>query len=248
MIRTKKGGGRSAFDAGNTRAMIEQRPGTGPAIVFLPGYASDMAGTKALAVDGWAAGRGHACTRFDYRGCGRRDGTFADFTLEDWRDDALEAIDATPGPVILIGSSMGGWLMLLAALARPAKVAGLIGIAAAPDFTDWGYDDVQRASFARGEDVFEPSPYGEPMLTTARFWASGQRHLLLDAAIAIDAPVRLIHGQCDADVPWETSLRIAERVRSADVQVALVKDGGHRLSRPQDIALLIATLEGLLTP
>jgi pimeloyl-ACP methyl ester carboxylesterase len=227
--------------------MIERRPGTGPALVFLPGYASDMTGSKALALDAWAAGRGHACTRFDYRGCGSRGGDFAAFTLEDWLADAIEAIDATPGPVILIGSSMGGWLMLLAALARAATVAGLIGIAAAPDFTDWGYDETQKAMFARGEDVFEPSPYGEPMQTTAGFWASGERHRLLDAPIAIDAPVRLLHGQRDADVPWETALRIAEHVRSADVQVTLVKDGDHRLSRPQDIALLIATLEGLLS-
>ncbi len=222
------------------------RPGTGPAIVFLPGYASDMTGSKALAIDGWAATRGHACTRFDYRGCGTSGGAFGDYSLDDWLDDALAAIDATEGRVILIGSSMGGWLMLRAALARADRVNGLIGIAAAPDFTDWGYDDAQKAAFARGEDVFEPSPYGDDMRTTARFWASGQRALLLNDEIAIDAPVRLIHGQCDADVPWDVSLRIAERVRSADVQVTLVKVGDHRLSRPQDIALLIATLEGLL--
>jgi len=223
------------------------RPGNAPALVFLPGYASDMAGTKALALDEWAAARGHALTRFDYRGCGSRGGSFADFTLDDWLADALEAIDATPGPVIVIGSSMGGWLMLLAALARPARVVGLIGIAAAPDFTEWGYDDAQKAAFERGEDVLEPSPYGEPMLTTARFWASGQNHLLLGAPIPIDSPVRLIHGQRDADVPWERSLEIAAKVRSADVQVALVKDGDHRLSRPQDIALLTATVEGMLS-
>lgn len=231
--------------------MIAHRPGTGngdsPALVFLPGYASDMTGTKALALDGWAAARGRAMTRFDYRGCGARGGVFADFTLDDWLADALEAIDATPGRVVLIGSSMGGWLMLLAALARPAKMAGLVGIAAAPDFTDWGYDAAQKGAFARGEDVLEPSPYGEPMLTTAKFWASGQQRLLLGEPIRIDAPMRLIHGQADADVPWETSLQIAAQVRSANVQVSLVKDGDHRLSRPQDIALLIATVEGLLS-
>lgn len=205
-----------------------------------------MTGTKALAVDAWAAARGHACTRFDYRGCGQRSGAFADFTLEDWRDDAIEAIDATPGPVILVGSSMGGWLMLLAALARPEKIAGLVGIAAAPDFTSWGFSDTQKAAFAQGQDVRVPSPYGEPMLTTAQFWASGQRNLLLAAPIEIDVPVRLIQGQQDDDVPWRTALTLAERLRSADVQVTLAKDGDHRLSRPQDIALLIVTLEGLL--
>jgi len=206
-----------------------------------------MSGTKALALDAWAGARGHAMTRFDYRGCGSRGGNFTDFTLDDWLADALEAIDATVGPVILTGSSMGGWLMLLAALARPAKVAGLIGIAAAPDFTEWGYDEAQKAALERGENVLEPSPYGDPMLTTAAFWTAGQSHLLLGASIAIDAPVRLIHGQCDEDVPWETSLKVAARLCSADVQVTLVKDGDHRLSRPQDIALLIAITEGLLS-
>jgi pimeloyl-ACP methyl ester carboxylesterase len=233
-----------AFEPSPMRAV---RPGAGPALVFLPGYASDMTGTKALALDAWAAGRGHACTRFDYRGCGGQPGDFAAFTLDDWRDDALAAIDATSGKVILVGSSMGGWLMLLAALARPEKLAGLVGIAAAPDFTQWGFDDAQKAAFARGEDLDQPSPYGEPMLTTARFWASGQSALMLNKAIAITAPVRLIHGQRDADVPWETSVQIAARLHSDDVQVTLVKDGDHRLSRPQDIALLIATIEGLLS-
>jgi pimeloyl-ACP methyl ester carboxylesterase len=226
---------------------IAHRPGTCPAVVFLPGYASDMAGTKALAIDGWAAARGHGCTRFDYRGCGARGGDFTAFTLDDWLDDALAAIDATPGKVILAGSSMGGWLMLRAALVRADKVAGLIGIAPAPDFTQWGFSEAQKAAFARGEDLREPSPYGEPMLTTARFWASGQTALLLDGPIAITAPVRLIHGQRDDNVPWEISMRIAERLHSDDVQVMLVKAGDHRLSRPQDISLLIATLEGLLS-
>lgn len=234
---------------GDLTPALVKRPGGGPAIVFLPGYASDMAGTKALALDDWAAARGHALTRFDYRGCGTSGGDFADQTLDSWLDDALAAIDATPGPVVLVGSSMGGWLMLRAALARPERVCALVGIAAAPDFTDWGFDAAQKAAFVRGEDLVEPSPYGPPMLTTARFWASGEAARLLDgaSAIAIDIPVRLIHGQCDADVPFDISLRIADRLRSPDVQTILIKDGDHRLSRPQDIALLIATLEGLLT-
>ncbi len=230
-----------------TRSPPVNRQRNGPALVFLPGYASDMAGTKALALDAWAARRGRSLTRFDYRGCGGRAGAgdFASFTLDDWLQDALDAIDSTPGQVILIGSSMGGWLMLLAARARPQKVGGLIGIAAAPDFTEWGYDDAQKAAFTRGEDVIVESLYGPPLLTSSCFWSSGQNRLLLSAPILIDVPVRLIHGQRDADVPWQTALSIARCLCSADVQVLLVKDGDHRLSRPQDIALLIATIEGM---
>ncbi len=224
---------------------VRRRSGTGPAIVFLPGYASDMAGSKALALDDWAAHNGRAFVRFDYRGCGESPGAFEDFTLEDWRDDALAVIDATEGPVVLVGSSMGGWIMLLAALARPGRVAALVGIAAAPDFTDWGFDDAQQAMLVADGRIIESSPYGPPMVTTQRFWESGQRNLLLDAEIALEVPVRLLQGQHDADVPWQQALVLAGALRSADVQVTLIKDGEHRLSRPQDIALLISTIESL---
>ncbi len=229
-----------------TAIATARRDGAGPALVFLPGYASDMTGAKAVALDHWAATHGHRCTRFDYGGCGASGGAFADQTLDDWLSDVLLVIDATPGRVILIGSSMGGWLMLRAALARPARVAGLIGIAAAPDFTDWGFTPGQREAFARGEDLVEPSPYGPPMLTTARFWTSGANHLLLHDTIAIDVPVRLLQGQRDADVPWNHALTLAQRLHAADVQTVLVKDGDHRLSRACDVALLIATVEALM--
>jgi pimeloyl-ACP methyl ester carboxylesterase len=224
---------------------VRRRAGRGPAVIFLPGYASDMAGSKALALDAWAARTGRSFIRFDYRGCGESSGAFEAFTLEDWRDDALAVIDATQGPIVLVGSSMGGWIMLLAAVARPERVTALVGIAAAPDFTQWGFNEAQKALLATDGRIAEPSPYGAPMITTRSFWESGQRNLLLGGEIALDMPVRLLQGQCDADVPWQTALTLAERLRSADVQVTLVKGGDHRLSRPQDIALLVATIESL---
>jgi pimeloyl-ACP methyl ester carboxylesterase len=224
----------------------QRRAGDSPTIVFLPGYASDMDGTKALALDEWAGKKGRAMVRFDYRGCGKSGGDFEDYTLEDWRDDALRVIDATDGPVVLVGSSMGGWLMLLAALANPGKVVGLVGIAAAPDFTEWDFDGDRRNTLVHAGRIAEPSPYGGTTVYTHAMWQSGQRNLLLDAPIALDCPVRLIHGQADPDVPWQVSLDLAARLRSDDVQVTLVKDGDHRLSRPQDIKLLIATVKKLL--
>lgn len=222
---------------------VHCREGRGPTVIFLSGYGSDMMGSKALALDGWASRTGRAFVRFDYRGCGDSTGVFEDLTLEDWRDDALAVIGSVSGPVMLVGSSMGGWIMLLAALARPERVAGLVGVAAAPDFTDWGFDAAQKDVLVSDGRLVEPSPYGAPMVTTSSFWEAGQRNLLLGGEIAIDAPVRLLQGQCDADVPWQTALTLADRLRSADVQVTLVKSGDHRLSRPQDIDLLIATIE-----
>lgn len=222
-------------------------PGTGPALVFLPGYMSDMAGGKATAVFDWAALQGRACLLLDYSGCGESDGDFADGTLSRWRDEVLAVIGAyCEGPVVLIGSSMGGWLMLLAGLALGERVAGLVGIAAAPDFTEWGTTAQQKAELAAGRTVYEDNPYGpDPTPTHARFWADGQAQRLLDGPIAIDCPVRLIHGQRDPDVPWDLSLRLAQALRSADVQVTLIKDGDHRLSRDADIALLLRTLAAL---
>jgi len=229
------------------RIAFRHLPGTGPTLVFLPGYMSDMAGGKATAVFDWAVAQGRACLLLDYSGCGQSDGDFADGTLTRWRDEVLALIDVqAPGPVVLVGSSMGGWLMLLVGLALGERLAGLIGIAAAPDFTDWGYDADQQALLAAGQTVLEDNPYGpEPTPTHAAFWADGQAQRLLDRPIALTCPVRLLHGQRDPDVPWELALTLAEQLHSDDVQVVLIKDGDHRLSRDGDIALLLRTISEL---
>jgi pimeloyl-ACP methyl ester carboxylesterase len=230
------------------RLACRRRPGRGPALVFLPGYRSDMEGGKATALDAWAAAQGRAMLRFDYAGCGASEGAFEAQSLAGWRDDALAAIDSLGGErAVLVGSSMGGWLMLLAALARPERVAALVGIAAAPDFTDWGFSDEQKSAIREQGRLEEASPYDQtPYVTTRIFWESGESLKLLDREIPVDCPVRLLHGLADADVPWRISLALAERLRSADVQAILVKDGDHRLSREQDIALLLATVEKLM--
>lgn len=230
-----------------TRIAFRHAPGTGPTLVFLPGYMSDMAGGKACAVFDRAVAQGRACLLLDYSGCGQSDGDFADGSLTRWRDEVLALIAAqAAGPVVLIGSSMGGWLMLLVGLALGDRLAGLVGIAAAPDFTDWGYDEAQRAKLAAGKTVFEDNPYGpEPTPTHAAFWADGQAQRLLGGPIALTCPVRLLHGQRDPDVPWELALTLAEQLHSDDVQVTLIKDGDHRLSRDGDIALLLWTISEL---
>lgn len=234
--------------ADGVRLAYSRQEGKGPTVVFLSGYMSDMTGGKALALDAWAAGKGRAYLRFDYGGCGASEGRFEDQTLAGWLADALLLIDTLiEGPVVLVGSSMGGWLMLLAALARPERVVGLIGIAAAPDFTDWGYTQEQKLEILSSGRLEQASPYGpEPTVVTKAFWQSGEAHRLLHGPIAIDCPVRFLHGQRDTDVPWHYSTHLASLLRSDDVQVVLVKDGDHRLSREQDIALLLRTTETLL--
>ena len=235
------------FEVGpNLQLAFRYRAGRGPVIVFLPGYMSDMEGGKATALDNWAEAKGRALLRFDYSGCGLSDGEFEAQTLAGWRDDALAMIDRVEGPVILVGSSMGGWLMLLAALARPERVEALVGIAAAPDFTDWGFDEAQKRILREEGRLEQPSPYGEgPYVTTRAFWESGEGLKLLQGPIAIRCPVRLLHGLEDPDVPWQVSLRVVERLESADARATLVKGGDHRLSRPADIALLIETIQSL---
>lgn len=218
-------------------------PGRGPTTVFLPGFRSDMAGGKAVAMEAWCRARGQACLRLDYAGHGASDGAFTDGTIGTWTQDALSVIDAqTTGPLLLVGSSMGGWIALLIALARPARMAGLIGIAAAPDFTEalmWdAMMPAERARLLADGVLLTPSQYGEPTPVTLRLIEDGRRHLLMHGPIGIRCPVRLLHGQRDPDVPWETSVRLSERLESRDVQVTLVKDGDHRLSREQDLVVL----------
>ena len=221
--------------------------GSGPALVFLPGYMSDMAGGKAGAVFDWAVAQGRECLLLDYSGCGESPGDFADGTLSRWRDEVVALVSALcANRVVLVGSSMGGWLMLLAALAMPQRIAALVGIAAAPDFTAWGFSDEQQAELLAGETVLEENAYGpQPTPTFPGFWADGQANLLLGSEIPLDCPVRLLHGQQDPDVPWELALRLSAALRSADVQVTLVKDGDHRLSRDCDIARLLQTIAAL---
>jgi pimeloyl-ACP methyl ester carboxylesterase len=231
-----------------TRLAYRLTPGRGPALIFFPGYRSDMQGSKAIALEAWAVRTGHPFLRFDYSGCGESDGAFEDETLQTWLADALCIIEhVLSGTVILIGSSMGGWLAVHAARALGGAVKGLVGIAAAPDFTDWGFTDAEKHILRDRGRLERPSDYSdEPMVTTDALWQSGAGLRVLGSPIALACPVRLIQGQCDRDVPWKTALQLAEDLRSADVQVILVKDGDHRLSRDQDIALLTRIVSDLL--
>lgn len=234
--------------ADGQRIAYRYAEGKGPALVFLPGYMSDMDGGKATSIFAAAQEERRACLLLDYSGCGQSSGEFADGSLSIWRDDVLALIDACiDGQVVIIGSSMGGWLMLLVAEALGNRLAGVVGIAAAPDFADWGYSDDQKSQLASGVTIYEDNLYGpEPTPTHAKFWQDAMAHIRLTGPIDIAAPVRLLHGQCDADVPWQVSMQLAERLRSDDIQIALVKDGDHRLSREQDIALLHRQVWSLL--
>lgn len=232
------------------RLAFHHSPGTGPTIVFLPGYASDMTGTKAVALEAWARARGQGYLRFDYGGCGQSEGAFEDQTLAGWRDDVLLMIDrVAQGPVLLVGSSMGGWLALLAARARPERLAGLVLIAPAPDFTDWGFTGDEKIALLQEGRIERTSPYSpQPTVFTRAFWSSGEANRVMIGTIDLDLPVRVIQGQRDADVPWERTAHLAALLRSADVQTWLVKDGDHRLSRDSDLVLIRRAIEDLSTP
>lgn len=228
-------------------------PGKSPGVVFLTGYKSDMTGGKALRLESFCRERGRAFLRFDYFGHGASSGAFTDGTIGRWADDAVFVLDRlTEGPQILVGSSLGGWIMVLAALARPERIAGLLGIAAACDFTETIPDllsDEEKVALERDGVVPVYSPYDpEPTPVTKRILEDGRRHLVLNGTIALDSPVRLIHGMADPDVPWQTSMRLAEHLRSTDVEITLIKGGGHRLSDEPDLARLTATLDALLRP
>jgi pimeloyl-ACP methyl ester carboxylesterase len=223
--------------------------GAGPGVMFLGGFNSDMTGTKAEDLAAFCAEQGRAFLRFDYSGHGASGGRFVDGTIGGWLDDATLMLDRmTEGPQILVGSSMGGWISLLLSLRRPQRVAGLIGIAAAPDFTtriEAALSAEARAEMERNGVWLRPSQYGEPYPIARRLLEEGREHLLLEKPIPLAIPVRLLHGQRDPDVPWQLSLTIAERIAGDDVQVHLVKDGDHRLSTPRDLALLRRTLAAL---
>jgi pimeloyl-ACP methyl ester carboxylesterase len=211
-----------------------------------------MTGNKALYLDDYCRRTGRACLRFDYFGHGASSGDAARGTVGHWAEDTIAVLDSlTDGPQILVGSSMGGWIMLLAALARNERIHSLVGIAAAPDFTEdllWPrLDPAQRAEIMTTGATTLQSEYDPAGYTYRReLIEEGRRHLVLRGAIALDCPVRLLHGMRDASVPWQTSLRLAERLTSRDVAVTLVKDGDHRLSTAPDLARLAATLDELL--
>lgn len=236
---------------GGAAIAYRRTPGRGPGVLFLGGFRSDMTGGKAVALEGWARRAGHAFVRFDYQGHGVSSGAWEDCTIGLWLDDALAVLDAcTQGPQILVGSSMGGWIATLVALARPDRVAGLVCVAPAPDFTErliWDrLSPGQRRDLLDMGSFLQPSAYDPAgYRITRRLVEEGRAHLLLGRPIAVGCPVRLLHGQRDADVPWTLSLDLARDLEAADVRVTLVKDGDHRLSRPRDIALLLRTVSDL---
>jgi pimeloyl-ACP methyl ester carboxylesterase len=232
------------------RIAYHRVPGKGPDVLFCGGYTSDMTGTKAQAIERWCRVEGRAYLRFDYSGHGRSDGRFEDGTIGAWAEDALAVVDrVAAGPLIVVGSSMGGWIMLLIALARPERVRALVGIAAAPDFTEDlllpEASEEQRRDIERLGFWTQPSAYGEPHPVTAKLIEDGRRHLLLRGPIPIACPVHLLHGQRDPDVPWQTALRLAEQLQSADVTIELIKAGDHRLSTEADLARIMAAVARL---
>ena len=235
-----------------TRLAYHRSPGAAPGVIFLGGFTSDMTGLKATALERWCRGRGQAFIRFDYSGHGGSSGRFADGTIGRWAREALAVLDElSDGPQILVGSSMGAWLMLLTALARPERIAALLGLACAADFTDYllweRLDENLRERLQREEVICLPSPYGEPYTITSNLLEEAEQHRLLDRpTLPITCPARLIHGMKDADVPWRVSVQVAERLAGSDVRVLLLKDGEHTLSREQDLVVLTRTLGELL--
>ena len=232
--------------------MISPSPSNNlPGIIFLAGFMSDMNGQKALAVENFARDNGQSFVRFDYFGHGSSSGKFADGHPGIWMADALAVLDElTNGPQILVGSSMGGWIMLLTAIARPERVVGLIGVAAAPDFTeDLLKNELTQLQVAEIEEkgfVVCPSNYDDDYIYTKTLFDEGRKHLVLHGEIPIDCPVRLLHGLNDDVVPWQTALTIQNKLRGTDVEIILAKNGDHRLSSDSDLLRLIETLAILI--
>jgi pimeloyl-ACP methyl ester carboxylesterase len=240
-------------DGGRRSIAVRARSGGAPGLFWLGGFNSDMKGTKALALDAWAAEHGRACVRFDYSGHGESGGAFIDGTIGRWLEECLAVFERfCSGPQVLIGSSMGGWMALLLAreIARRhtsrASLAGLVLIAPAPDFTEqlmWNSfsPDVKREIETKGVWL-RPSQYGEPYPITRTLIEEGRNHLLLGSAIDVGCPVRILQGAQDPDVPWQHAFALAHRLPSDDVVLTMIQDGDHRLSRPQDIARIIAAV------
>lgn len=227
--------------------------GKSPTILFCSGFKSDMTGSKAMFLENLCAELGLGFLRFDYSGHGQSDGDFKDCTMSDWRTDTLLALDElTEGEVIIVGSSMGGWLALHTAIDRPERIKALIGIAAAPDFTEdlmWdGFDAFTREKIIRDGMLITPNCYEgeEDYIITHKLIEDGRKHLLLRAKMEINCPIRLLHGMADEDVPYEYASKIAEKVTSDDVEIHLLKTSGHRMSAPNELQLLRETFISLL--
>ena len=234
------------------RIAFERQPGQGPGVVFLGGFKSDMRGSKAEHLAQWAARTGRAFLRFDYSGHGESAGDFEDGSIGDWATDAMAAITAlTDGPQVLVGSSMGGWIALLVARAMPERVAGLVGIAAAPDFTEDGYwaaaTPAQREALLRDGRWELPSEYSDaPYVITRRLIEDGLDHLVLESPLPLPFPVRLFQGTADADVPLDWALRLLDHAESPDMRLVLVKGADHRFSTPECLALIEAAAAELV--
>lgn len=243
------------LDAGGRRIAVRARKGASPGLVWLGGFKSDMQGTKAVALDTFAAETGRACVRFDYSGHGESGGEFTEGTIGRWAAEARAVFDAfCDGPQIVVGSSMGGWIALLLAKAlikkksTRASLAGLVLIAPAPDFTEdlmWSEMTPEiRDTIMRTGQWERPSVYGEaPYPITRALIEDGRNNLVLRGSIEIGCPVRILQGVQDPDVPWRHAFKLTERLPQDDVVMTLIQDGDHRLSRPQDIARLIATVK-----
>jgi pimeloyl-ACP methyl ester carboxylesterase len=240
-------------DSAVRRIAVRARTGGTPGLFWLGGFHSDMAGTKAIALDAWAAEHHRACVRFDYSGHGESGGTFVDGTIGRWLEESIAVFERfCAGPQVVIGSSMGGWMALLLARemarhrARRASLAGLVLIAPAPDFTEelmWnGFSPEIRQEIETKGMWLRPSQYGEPYPITRSLIEEGRDHLLLGGAISVGCPVRILQGAQDADVPWQHAFALTHRLPSDDVVLTMIQDGDHRLSRPQDIARIIAAV------
>ena len=235
-------------DHGTDIAWVGQTHKDRPNFIFFAGHGSDMNGTKAIAIDQWAQENGYGCIRFDYFGHGQSSGQYLDGTIGIWKKDCLAVIDTlTTGPVFIVGSSLGGWLMMLAAQDRPNRIAGLVGIAAAPDFTDdliWNaLSDDQKAAMKRDGKIALPNPYApEEVIYPYALITEGRDHFVLRERQQVSFPVRLLHGMEDEEVPPSTAETLAKNLDGDDVHVLLVKGAGHRFSTPEQIDILIATL------
>ena len=235
------------------RIAVCARAGGSPGLFWLGGFKSDMQGTKAIALDAWAAEQNRACTRFDYSGHGESGGSFVDGTIGRWLEESVAVFEQfCNGPQVVIGSSMGGWMALLLAreLARRegsrASLAGLVLIAPAPDFTEelmWkGFSPQIRQEIETSGVWLRPSEYGEPYPITRTLIEEGRNHLLLGSAIEVGCPIRILQGAQDPDVPWRHAFALAHRLPVDDVVLTVIQDGDHRLSRPQDIARMLAAV------